>query len=332
MYSDESVRVACMSMVTDAWLSTHNGDMLQLLTSLDCDTYSSDMERIIRVLIDHRIGLDTTPLPPYASDTLTPERALYWRILCESFAASTKHQSLLDRYVPDTVEICALVQAHSPNAAIATELMKLCLHAELGDEAGRRGLTNLLITLIRDDMTPAAVLPPILRVLRRLHGARDEAAYIRVILELLADIRDPLESHETDEARAQRKQHEERFVALQQLLDDAKVQRQVYIQQDQDEEAEGMRLRMDEIANELEGVEKILSNAVNQDEGTWLRMLCVVSHVMQHTSFNLQHPGIAGLLETTIIPAMQLESLPVRAAAVKCIGYHWYAFYRLFFL
>jgi hypothetical protein len=58
-----------------------------------------------------------------------------------------------------------------------------------------------------------------------------------------------------------------------------------------------MRQRMDDIANELESVEKLLSNTINQDEGTWLRMLMVVSHLLQHTRFNLQHPGIAGLLE-----------------------------------
>jgi hypothetical protein len=80
------------------------------------------------------------------------------------------------------------------------------LHADLGDEAGRRGLASLLVTLVRHDATSPLLLPHLLRVLRRLH--RDEAGYVRIILELLADIRDPLEAEMSDEARDDRQKLE----------------------------------------------------------------------------------------------------------------------------
>jgi hypothetical protein len=112
-------------MVTESWLPKHNGDILSLMSSLDAETYGIDVEKAIRYLLDQHIGVDTTPLPPYRTDELTPDRAMYWRILCESLAtsnASGRNTVLLERFMPDTVEVCALVEAHTNNATIATEV------------------------------------------------------------------------------------------------------------------------------------------------------------------------------------------------------------------
>ena len=66
---------------------------------------------------------------------------------------------------------------------------------------------------------------------------------------------------------------------------------------------------MVEADGELRRVEEELSSTVYQDERTWARMLAVVVELLESTHKNLKHPGLHGLLNTTILPVRPLSLL-----------------------
>jgi hypothetical protein len=72
---------------------------------------------------------------------------------------------------------------------------------------------------------------------------------------------------------------------------------------------------------ELTLIEKQLTSSVFQDEATWLRMVDIAADVLEHTKLNLtSHAGLRDLLDTTILPALQLGAGLLRAAALKSLG------------
>jgi len=349
---DPIVQKACGQLMITAWLPKVDGNIIALLDALDAEHNTDAAELLLSHLCSKHLdvvlkkgqeqpqaaaeekekkgdeesgGVKTlTPLPPFKAEELTPHKALFWRVLCDCLRRSQDpaHQELLDQFLPPLSVLCEYVEACRANAFVATEVLKLCVNGDFQDEAGRRKMDTTLRNHLRDlERTPDSLVPHLLRLLRLIHGTEDEARYIGLVLELLADIRDPLEgSHESEEMKKQRQEQEARFAQLQKDLEELKTQKQIAISQDRFDEAKAITERMRRAATELEELERTISSTVYQGTAGWLRMLTITADLLQHTRKDLRHPGLYELLETTIHPALIVDQPSVQCGAVRCLG------------
>lgn len=75
---------------------------------------------------------------------------------------------------------------------------------------------------------------------------------------------------------------------------------------------------LSEIQDPLETSVKWERESTQKD--MWLSCLAITEDLLQNTRKNLADPGLAGLLQSVILPAIQHPSPDVRNAAVKCLG------------
>ena len=267
---------AARALVTDSWLATKDGDVIRLLKSLSVETFPDECALLLAhcftspSVMAHRKP-ELTAQPPYASQELTPERALYWRVLAETLRAectalrnkglrTVEADAALDAALPDTVELCALLRAHQADSFVTAQMLQLALAGvDVSDEAGRRELGVLVETMLRDVVdTAQANVGLLMKVFRLVHddsassssslsnaaaGAKtapfnvdSENSFIRVVLELLAEIRDPLEAGgggggegPDPDAEHKRQTLEAAYNALQTSVDKLQVQKQACI-------------------------------------------------------------------------------------------------------
>ena len=226
----DSEVVKSAKSLMDAWLATKDRDVLRLMRSMAVDTFSEECGLLLAHLVKSgAYKWETTAQPPYPSHALTPERALYWRILAETLHTMDGEEAsaCLDAALPDIVEICHLLQAHHSDAFITAQLLALTGLADMADEAGRRELSNMIEQLLRDPSTSQSLVSPLMKVYRLIHT--DENDFIRVVLELLSDIHNPLDAEEHPELSAKREELEKMYQQLQTQIEQLKVQKQACV-------------------------------------------------------------------------------------------------------
>jgi len=74
------------------------------------------------------------------------------------------------------------------------------------------------------------------------------------------------------------------------------------------------------VLSEIKKVEEELSSCVYTDKKTWSRLLIIVIDLLTHTTKDLKHPGIEGLLNSTLLPSFRIENDQIRELAVKSLG------------
>ncbi|KAF7327450.1 Peptidase A1 domain-containing protein [Mycena kentingensis (nom. inval.)] len=138
--------------------------------------------------------------------SLTPRRIFLARVFLDHLADN-------GREVPDTCTIppvtaCAYhIQewmnvlfeqrvASSEHELIVRELLKFALNLDYGDETGRRNMVVLMKKGVENPSLPLELLPQCLDVMRKLHSERD---LLRIIVEVVNDLRDDEVEEEEDE-------------------------------------------------------------------------------------------------------------------------------------
>lgn len=238
---DAEVVKAAKSLM-ESWLESKENDVIRLMKSMAVDTFSEECGLLIAHLV--RSGAykwTTTVQPPYASHTLTPERALYWRVLSETLQSMPGDEcaAALDVSLPDTVELCRLLQSHSSDVFMTAQLLALTGLADMADEAGRRELGAQIEYLLRDPETSQSLVSPLMKVYRLVHS--DENDFIRVVLEQLHEIHDPQDTKRHPELAAKREELHTVYTTLENQLANLKVHKQAAINADNIEGAEQIK-------------------------------------------------------------------------------------------
>lgn len=184
-----AVREECIQLIIHTWLPATDNDMTKLCLRIRPDLYPKECELLMKALVERNVA-SQTPALPFKPEDLTLPKALYWRVKCEVLL-NTKRTSELDEALPDTVELCNTVRAHKHDGLLCKELIGLCHCVDLQDEAGRAALISLMQELLGSSQTAVQLLPLSLALLRRLVNLEET---ITLALEIISDIRDPLQS------------------------------------------------------------------------------------------------------------------------------------------
>eukprot|EP00457_Paulinella_chromatophora_P000599 gb/GEZN01000599.1/.p1 GENE.gb/GEZN01000599.1/~~gb/GEZN01000599.1/.p1 ORF type:complete len:1265 (+),score=317.01 gb/GEZN01000599.1/:306-3797(+) len=339
-----NVKTACIRLVVDSWLRSSEDDVVKLLECLDVETYTEEAELLLSILFAE--GLDkgsNTPKPPLAAELLTPESVIYWRCLLDYYRKQNK-VSELEEAMMDTVELCELIktvarltetkatqlvqeeeaEAKASQLFVVQQVLKVAKYADVQDEVGRAQLSSLARELVCSLECDPLVVPPALDILESMfrQQGQNETSFVQSVLELLADVRDPLEAtDESGDARDSREKLEQRLESLETIVDELVTSKLLSVQQENYEAAAELQKQLVVTKQERQQIEAQLGTALYQGSATWHRLLSIVTQLLQRTSRPLAAlPGLAGLLDDSILPGLALPEVSLRLLATQALG------------
>jgi len=208
----ETVRRVVEQEMVPAWLRLSGNNILQLLHHLDVANAAEEETKATPVaalnvifkdssyrdLVTNFQYLDQDRLIP--ADKLTPETAMYWRVLAEYLAEQTGAEDCLEEILPELTPFCKYVrkfifeqgqEGEDGNREFVTrELVKMTNIYDLGDEVGRRNLTVLVKDILISDRCKVSLVSSLVIVFIRLEP--NVQSRIEQVAELIAELRDPL--------------------------------------------------------------------------------------------------------------------------------------------
>ena len=218
---NEVVRKVVEKEMIPAWLRLSNNNIVQLLHHLDVGNSDQDSkpgnksapagalytmfhDTPLRELINSFQYLDVDKLIPL--DKLTPETAMYWRVLAEFLEEQNAPgaEEYLEMIMPELSAFCQYVRkyvmelpADDENGNwefVARELIKMTLLYDLGDEVGRKNLRKLIKDILISNKSPVTFVPSLVEVFNKVE--KNPQSRVDQIAEIISELRNPLEADE----------------------------------------------------------------------------------------------------------------------------------------
>eukprot|EP01127_Copromyxa_protea_P023198 TRINITY_DN8624_c0_g3_i1.p1 TRINITY_DN8624_c0_g3~~TRINITY_DN8624_c0_g3_i1.p1 ORF type:complete len:1511 (-),score=427.56 TRINITY_DN8624_c0_g3_i1:47-4435(-) len=181
-----SVKNVCEKMLVK-WYNKKNS-IVEFLRYFDVTNNETSTEAVLRLLLSN-IKVDPESFKEHEIDE---EFSLLWRVYCfhvRSVEPWLTCEEIFSVVLPEIQKICAILDHVSENTFVVSQMLSLCLLLDFGDEAGRRALSQWLLQRLGQTANEKEIVQ-ILEILRKMHN-NDE--FVRVTLEIMSDIRDPLE-------------------------------------------------------------------------------------------------------------------------------------------
>lgn len=214
----EAVRRVVEKEMIPGWLRLSNNNIVQLLHHLDVGNSDQDkqgsksapagalhvlfLDTPYRELVNNFQYLDVDKLIPY--EKLTPETAMYWRVLAEFLADQNGPgaDEYLEAIMPELTPFCLYVRKYILELEkddedgnwefIAKELIRMTTIHDLGDEVGRQNLSRLVKDLLTSKKTPVSFVSTLVSVFTKVE--KNPQSRIDQVAEIISDLKDPLES------------------------------------------------------------------------------------------------------------------------------------------
>eukprot|EP00090_Calanus_glacialis_P042984 TRINITY_DN7612_c0_g1_i1.p1 TRINITY_DN7612_c0_g1~~TRINITY_DN7612_c0_g1_i1.p1 ORF type:complete len:1486 (-),score=621.94 TRINITY_DN7612_c0_g1_i1:145-4602(-) len=219
----EAVRRVVEKEMIPGWLRLSNNNIVQLLHHLDVGNSDQDtkqgaksapagalnvlfMDTPYKELVNSFQYLDTDKLIPY--EKLTPETAMYWRVLAEFFAGQNGPgaEEYLESILPELTPFCQYVRRYILDLEkddedvnwefVAKELISMTTIYDLGDEVGRTNLCKLIKDLLTSTKTPATFINSLVTVFTKVE--KNAQSRVDQVAEIISDLKDPLDVAPTD--------------------------------------------------------------------------------------------------------------------------------------
>eukprot|EP01083_Nonionella_stella_P065978 173343_1 len=328
---DPLVRRECSSALLEVWFPRVNSDLLQFLKLLNVEDNEKEAEKIATHIIGKNAHVNT-PAPPY-KEAISVEHVVYWRLLCNSIMVVKKTEEpdydLLDSYLPDTVEFCSLIEEHVESEFMTTQLLRLALHLDIHDEVSRNKVIDLAQRFLKDLALSNDLMAHVLKLLRNLYS--DESEYVTFVLEIVSDLRDPLDAATAalnleggeispEEDAAQRAQLDARFQELEEETKELRGELETCKMAEDFEEAAAVKKKLEAIDQEIRGVDDLINVKDKRDIAIWQRIIAIVSDLLRFTQKGLALPSIEMLLKATIRKAVTNLSPFIRAPALEALS------------
>eukprot|EP00092_Neocalanus_flemingeri_P098064 GFUD01125052.1.p1 GENE.GFUD01125052.1~~GFUD01125052.1.p1 ORF type:complete len:1501 (+),score=547.17 GFUD01125052.1:57-4559(+) len=213
----EAVRRVVEKEMIPGWLRLSNNNIVQLLHHLDVGNSDQDskpgaksapagtlnvlfMDTPYRELVNSFQYLDTDKLIPY--EKLTPETAMYWRVLAEFFADQNGPgaEEYLEMILPELTPFCQYVRRYVLELEkddedvnwefVAKELISMTTIYDLGDEVGRQNLCRLVKDLLTSSKTPVTFIPTLITVFTKVE--KNTQSRIDQVAEIISELKDPM--------------------------------------------------------------------------------------------------------------------------------------------
>jgi hypothetical protein len=104
----------------------------------------------------------------------------------------------LESLLPSVPTMALLLKKYEDNGFLSHELLKVMDFVDLTDEGGRRQLTSICKELMLSPTIPESVIPLLMKQLVRV--CKDEDTFIQLVLEIISDVREPLDIFSSPEA------------------------------------------------------------------------------------------------------------------------------------
>nr|KAF6501525.1 non-SMC condensin I complex subunit G [Molossus molossus] len=215
----EAVKQATQKYLLQGWLRFTEGNILELLHRLDVENSSEVAVSVLNALFS------VTPLNELAEicknnddrklipvETLTPENALYWRVLCEYLKSKgDEGEDFLEQILPEPViyaeyllsyiqSIPVVEDEHRNDFSyighlmtkefIGQQLILIIKSLDTNEEGGRKRLLAILQEILTLPTTPMSLISFLVE--RLLHIVTDDNKRTQIVTEIISEIRAPI--------------------------------------------------------------------------------------------------------------------------------------------
>ncbi|XP_026059524.1 condensin complex subunit 3-like isoform X3 [Carassius auratus] len=356
--SADSVKEVVKTHLLPAWLRLVQGDVLQLLHKLDvencAETAVTTLHAIFSMatspddLLQNGVRLDERKLIPV--DSLTCENVLYWRALCEFVKSKgNEGEELLEQLLPEAAifaeylysylrSITGLSEEQKADMTqlemamtqefVGQQLILLVGCLDSSEEGGRKRMVAVLQEILVMPNTPTSLIGLLVEKLIGL--LRDETQKIRMVAEIISDVREPILpiSAPVDENEKRRKQVRLAEVRVQ-IMEAKQTLEECISCQDFSRAAvlKDSISQLEELKNQLtleasQSADNIKEQRVEKsDPETLLKCLTMCAELFKQ--INIKRgicPTMNALIESLILPSVSNPNPAVRNMAVICLG------------
>ncbi|KAJ7392425.1 hypothetical protein OS493_012088 [Desmophyllum pertusum] len=340
----ESIKDVCAKELLGGWLKGFDRDFVELLKCLDVEGCTEVAELALKTVLKgfpkEDLQVFTESLKKGQEDegpvrisykSLDPETAFYWRCLGEHLKSmGVDGEALLDELLP---EVCGQLFMQNISRTrlfrksteiIARQLLTLMGVVDLSDEVGRKNLCQMIHDLL--------VLPEIPETLVDVLHARymdvqpEETNRIQELVEIIADVRQPIVMIETAQNKEDKRKWELKVAGIRVKLNQFREEMEQCVTNQDFARAAELKQQIAELEEEkeiLESEENSFSQTVREekdDPDTLLKCLTIASEMLQGVATSGLNPTLTTLVQTLILPGVQDEDPLVRNMAVKCLG------------
>lgn len=333
---EDTVRNACIKLVTIHWLNFVNGDLVDLLTKLD--VMKSDVAaKIIEQLFETRSEvIEKIKFPKEIWGCFTPEVAFLLKCLF-NYCHAKKLDTIIDENYLDTVEFASILSKYVSKGLsktapdflfISQQLLEIAKNYDYSDEVGRRDMLNLIRNLLYTRNLNEECTRLCVGVLHTL--AISEKDFIMIVLEIIQDLRD--ESFD-DQEQARQKNKKKRKRAENNNEDDSTLEPDEEDDEFPDEDGddssaiESFAAAVDDLvrngqesASPKEAETPALLNDDALDGKILIKCLTVSRYMLELVSEQTESIIFSSLIETVITPAVRNSDSDIRNLGLRNLG------------
>ncbi|XP_045330399.1 condensin complex subunit 3 isoform X3 [Leopardus geoffroyi] len=350
----DAVKQAMQKHLLQGWLRFTEGNILELLHRLDVENSSEVAVSVLNALFS------VTPLNELAEicknndgrkliplETLTPENALYWRVLCEYVKSKgDEGEEVLEQILPEPVVYAEYLLSYIQSIPvvkddkksdfsyignlmskefIGQQLILIIKSLDTSEEGGRKRLLAILQEILTLPTTPISLLSFLVE--RLLCIVTDDNKRTQIVTEIISEIRAPIVTVGVDDPADVRKK-ELRMAEIKVKLIEAKealencINLQDFNQASElKEEIKALEDAKVKLLKETEQLEIKEVHIEKNDAETLQKCLILCYELLKQMSTST---GIGatmnGIIESLILPGIVSVHPIVRNLAILCLG------------
>ncbi|XP_015098027.1 condensin complex subunit 3 isoform X2 [Vicugna pacos] len=351
----DAVKQAMQKHLLQGWLRFTEGNILELLHRLDVENSSEVAVSVLNALFSvtslnelaeickNNDGRKLIPL-----ERLTPEIALYWRVLCEYLKSKgDEGEEYLEQILPEPVVYAEYLLSYIQSIPVVTDeqrgdfsyignlmtkefigqqLILIIKSLDTSEEGGRKRLLALLQEILTLPTTPISLISFLVE--RLLHIIIDDNKRTQIVTEIISEIRAPILNVGANNDPADARKKELKMAEIKVKLIEAKeaLENCIALQDfnQASELKEEIKALEDAKINLLKETEQLEIKEVHiekNDAETLQKCLILCHELLKQMSTST---GIGatmnGIIESLILPGIISVHPIVRNLAVLCLG------------
>uniref|UniRef100_A0A8C4LHD4 Non-SMC condensin I complex subunit G n=1 Tax=Equus asinus TaxID=9793 RepID=A0A8C4LHD4_EQUAS len=350
----DAVKQAMQKHLLQGWLRFTEGNILELLHRLDVENSSEVAISVLNALFS------VTPVSELAEickndgrklislETLTPEIALYWRVLCEYLKSKgDEGEEFLEQILPEPVVYAEYLSSYIQSIPVVNDeqrgdfsyienlmtkefigqqLILIIKSLDTSEEGGRKRLLAILQEILTLPTTPISLISFLVE--RLLHIIIDDNKRTEIVTEIISEIRMPIVTVGVNNDPADVRKKELKMAGIKVKLIEAKgaLENCIALQDfnQASELKEEIKALEDAKINLLKETEQLEIKEVHvekNDAETLQKCLILCYELLKQMS---PSTGIGatmnGIIESLILPGIISVHPVVRNLAVLCLG------------
>ncbi|XP_006884592.1 PREDICTED: condensin complex subunit 3 [Elephantulus edwardii] len=350
----DAVKQATQKHLLQGWLRFTEGDVLVLLHRLDVENSPEVAVCVLSALfsvipladlVEVCRNEDNKKLIPV--ETLTPELALYWRVLCEHLKSKgDEGEEFLEKILPEPVIYAEYLQSYIQSIPVVNEeqrsdftyignlltkefigqqLILIIKSLDTNEEGGRKRLLALLQEILTSPSTPISLVSFLVE--RLLHIITDDNKRTQIVTEIISEIRAPIVTVGVEDLAETRKK-ELKIAEIKVKIIEAKDSLEHCITiQDFDqasklkEEIKALEEAKTSLLKETEQLEIKEVHIEKDDLETLQKCLVLCYELLKQISISTGISAtVNGIIESLILPGIISIHPIIRNLAVLCLG------------